>query len=727
MAEANPSIQINEVDSSDNPGEEFELHPLISSNSISKWIDLDRSKTKKKIVAGMRLKSILAKRTSSQATIFLFGSSGVGKSTTLKYLFDSDIIPTSRDKSSTRKVTEYSYSINSSELGNELKIGFIDTPGLGDTNGLDPENLANISHFIDSHKELKEEIYPSIVLVFVSALDNRIFGINSSFSKSLYILSKLGVVDDIYPNTVIVVTHAMHLKENYIEESKRIKKNCKTLARAHFCIEVPVVFIENLDKGKEMAQEGHWRILPDGTRQPLNLFEAMIHLMKQSGDEVGVEAVRLCFNESGKSNIPNIGKTPDHSNNSKITLWRKIIQERLSIPKENQIYESLSKKFSDDSKFLAFVYNLQKAGIIYSKQLQNASITFVKEKVFPFLFTGEEVGWLFDIFDVKRVNVKVNLRLIGLGYSREFNQIRSQVLDSFCPNYPSKIHDNFVMLVPQICNVQNVGKFYVDDFQVIGETWRPFTNFSKLRFRIYHSLFQVNIANLDAVRLNNLFIASLEESLPKGIEPFNLEYKFQNLIFINFLQKYGLHCVTGAYYGGFIEGELLLESKKDPAENKAYLIKSKKELNSQLKTWIKCIRRESVFNPDVNDVTLFHALSNSTLTWRGGNRKYYCNKLLNMTTVNWNHWIDSLEGNVILFENFLNYVPLYNILLNSPSENVRSYADDFSIITGQDRPNLDALLALDSDENVDPHPEPGPRFHNREDASNQYKSKCFFL
>ena len=129
---------------------------------------------------------------------------------------------------------------------------------------------------------------------------------------------------------------------------------------------------------------------------------------------------------------------------------------------------------------------------------------------------------------------------------------------------------------------------------------------------------------------------------------------------------------------------------------------------------------------DVNDVELFRTLSNSTLTWRGGNTKYYCNKLLDMTTVNLNDWVDSLEGNVVLLENFFNYISLDYILFNYPSEDVKAYAQHFLVITPEDRPNI-ATLLLASEETVEPDPESGSKFYTRKDASDHSKSECVIL
>ena len=55
------------------------------------------------------------------------------------------------------------------------------------------------------------------------------------------------------------------------------------------------MFLENEDEDDDLKEDGDWKILPDGTKQPYNLYLAMMDLMKKSGDEVGVEAIRIFF------------------------------------------------------------------------------------------------------------------------------------------------------------------------------------------------------------------------------------------------------------------------------------------------------------------------------------------------------------------------------------------------------------------------------------------------
>ena len=367
MAEAFPDNSFQPC--TEEPSENFEQFPYFEA-----------------IKEQMQFRTRQAQPSDKEATVFLYGKSGAGKSTTINYLFNTNIVGTSEFSSGTQVVTEYACSVKNSVFLSELTMSFIDTPGFGETHG---REAGNLSHFIDS-KFSPLETFPSIVLIAVSAEDNRISGIHSMFSKMLHVLSKLNVVDRLHPNVVIVVTHAMRfINEEYDENSKQIEKICKVLARAHLSIEVPVVFIENLDKRKKMKKEGDWKILPDGTRQPLNLFNAMIHLMKQSGDEIGVEAVRLLFTNLSSHEMNEV--TPQDLPETDYTKWKQLIDETFFDSTENKIYSALSKHIgSDDIQIFPLVYNLYKINLTEPIHLRNLNLIKVQQKIHPYQLTDKE-------------------------------------------------------------------------------------------------------------------------------------------------------------------------------------------------------------------------------------------------------------------------------------------------------------------------------------------------
>ena len=303
MAVANPDPILKEK--TDIPELDFKIDNtmLALPNSLHEAKMLF-STTRNHVGIVMVYKSYRAHRSPNTANIFLFGMTGAGKSSTLNNLFGSkDLIPTSSMESCTRDVIEYGCTMDSTHWKVEgLGLGFVDTPGYGDTNGSlqDAKNLTTINEYVHSkYTKWDRKIYPNIVLVVVNGSDNRMFGIESKFSQMLHVLSRLNIVDRQRPNVVIAVTHALSLtKKLFTENSQAIAKDCAILSKLHLIIEAPVVFIENIDVDDRLEIEGDWKILPDGTRQPLNLYLAMMSLMKKSGDEVGVEAIRIFFSNA---------------------------------------------------------------------------------------------------------------------------------------------------------------------------------------------------------------------------------------------------------------------------------------------------------------------------------------------------------------------------------------------------------------------------------------------
>ena len=646
----------------------------------------------------------LAHRSIKQATVFLYGKSGNGKSTTLNYLFNTEVIPTSESRSKTRLGTEYGCSVKSSYFEEGLNIGFIDNPGFEDTEGedADAENLAKISYFIKKHPEIgstsaADDIYPNIVLIVVSALDNRLEGTNSSFSKMLNALNKLNVIDSHHPNVLIVVTHAMHLAHKFEEKSKSIKKICNILTRAHFSIEALVVFIENLDERNEMAQEGDWKILPDGTRQPLNLFDAMINLMMESGDQIGVEAVRILFSnkryliESKAINLENIDLGIYYA------FWKNFIKESFFAKSGNEIYSMLSENISpdDDLQIFPLVYNLHKAGIVRPTDLQHLNLMDVQNNLHPFKMTQEESDWVIRLFGVALITINLEFKSLGLGYSRHSMDIRKRIL-GIGPKKSVKI-GNFEIEIPNPCSLKELKQITIDIVYDENAKW-SLMNYLKLTFRICYVLFQVDIDKLGYFELDTSFVQSLRRALPEEVAPDNFEHMFQSLHFTNFFKDYALHCTTGLYFGGFVEGSLYFNHQKDVETSRRFLAEKTVILSNQLETYFASIRNGT--DPNITyfplDQDISKKLVECSLTWGGGDKEFHSKTLLGISVNNWNNWTNSIGQKIVCLERMVNSVSLFTVISSSHDENILSYALKIHPITTGERNNLADLKFIDS-------------------------------
>ena len=686
MAEANPvRPQLREQQSADN---------------FARYID--------SVLAQMQYRSKAAHRSCNQATIFLYGQSGDGKSSTLKYLFDTNIIPANRGDSITRKVTEYRCTVKSSLISEDvLNVCFIDTPGFGDTDGeeADVENLAKISHFIDAHPELgyfevdPDWVYPNIVLIVISATNDRLSGIYSTFSKMLHVLSKLNVVDKFHPNVVIAVTHAMYLTgDEFDEETKHIEEICRILTRAHFSIEVPVVFIENLAKKKKIEQEGDWHILPDGTRQPLNLFDAMTHLMKHSGDEIGIESVRLLFSVSRKCNIEPIRCTPQNLDLKRSsTQWKKDVNNKF-FDMDNAIYSILTKKKnSDNFRIFPLVYNLQKIEHINLLTLKTMDLLAIKYSLYPFQLTDEERDWLVQLLQVSQMKIKLDFRSLGVGYSRQFKDKRKQIL-IICPLEKRKI-GNYVIEVPGYCTAKELRQVTIDIVYDEDAKWF-LMKYLKLTFRICYVLFQVEISDIGKFALNDTFVKKLEKSLPEGAS--TLEYKFENPNFTSFIKDYALHCITGLYFGGCIEGELYFNPQKDEKTSKAFLAERTITLRKQLEIIFGCFQDGIDLNREhfLNEKETIGKLVKCSVRYSGGAKEYHVKSILDINFNKWNSWTNSIENKPICIERMVNSTFIGDILSSSPDEKKLSYAKELKPIKTEKQTGLTDLNFQNSLESI---------------------------
>ena len=385
--------------------------------------------------------SLKAHRSPYESMIFLYGLTGAGKSSTLNHLFKYDLIPTSARQSCTRTVVELVATMDSPHWDvTGLDLGFVDTPGYGDTSFSDMENIAKVDCFISKHPFLKSEFapfkfYPNIVLIVSSIIDNRMVGENSNFSKMLRILSKLNIVDKARPNVVIVLTHAMFIRpeRQYTELVENKKNLVKNLVRLYFEIDVPIVILDNVTEGLEI--EGDWTVLPDMSKQPLNLFEAMVSLMKKSGDEIGIESIRLLFGNRKDFRI-----CEERKFGSEGGIFEHAVVSTLDISKWEDLKESMNKfpKLIDgqikkeillcikenryprlnltEDLILPLLYRLQEVNIFNLTDFMDKNIEEVNRLLYPFKLNKEERILIFELFKVKPLQTLKNLDHLGCGY-----------------------------------------------------------------------------------------------------------------------------------------------------------------------------------------------------------------------------------------------------------------------------------------------------------------------
>ena len=263
------------------------------------------------------------------------GSTGVGKSSTIKLLFninqrededsgnkkdddedyndeaDCVMIGTSESESETRAITEYLLtSTDNYYEASDIKLGITDSPGSDDTAGQSQDacNMYAIKKFYETHPSFKgRKVYPNLVFLMIAASDERFAGCSSNLVKAMKSLGKLDLVDSEKPNLVGVITKASHLdrnKEDWIKSFNEKKKKFQDIIYKTFNFGADVVAIENFPARFNLKKKGYGFLLPDEeTMQPKNMFDACTKLLRNNGDKFGYIAFTSAFKQKRLSPV----------------------------------------------------------------------------------------------------------------------------------------------------------------------------------------------------------------------------------------------------------------------------------------------------------------------------------------------------------------------------------------------------------------------------------------
>lgn len=278
------------------------------------------------------LSSVKINRPFQSAMILLVGGSGVGKSSTINHLLDTGeglpVAKTSATESETKSTSEYVLTVDepSYEVC-DLKMSIIDTPGFNDTGGINQDalNILSVKRFFETHPILKEQqTYPNLVFLVVSAMDPRIKGPCSNLSKGLRGIKFLEVVDTNCPNVVVVVTFCCSVGHKNVDKWKKMMQTKKdlisTIVFEVLGVKTPVVFVENDPENfHELQKDGDFTILPDGERQPKNLYNACQKLLERSKDRFGLAVLNAVFTRTKKDCPTNGHKVEANSRVEKLS------------------------------------------------------------------------------------------------------------------------------------------------------------------------------------------------------------------------------------------------------------------------------------------------------------------------------------------------------------------------------------------------------------------------
>ena len=637
--------------------------------------------------------SLKAHRSCNEAIIYLYGISGAGKSSTLNHLFNREgLIPVSSTQSCTSEVCEYVSLMESNHWRvSNLQIGFIDTPGWDDTRSKDMDafNFALMENFITTHPHLgckTLKIYPNIILIVLRAVDNRIIGKNAKTSQMLRAISQLDIVDTERPNVVFILTHAWAIPERkYTEDCRAQKKRMKQLSREFLGVTAPVVMIENKYVDNNLQTCGDFTLLRDGTKQPLNLYNAMKKQMKNCNDEVGIEAVRMFFGSRhldgkiekrhivdevriDKKYIERCRIKWSEELSKNLTLNTKtevaLILDKFIRERRDEIYQEFPEDSFEEKGFFDPLFRvLESHNIKTFKELQKCYKQILKQKKCP--LNNIEKYIVLNVLEIDNtIYSGESLGVIGKGFEWFCEQLAPK--EVFKPVESDKIvfNSTLVKKIPIRYTVSQFKKLDVSygRTSLIRSDCDSIANVRKYKeisddvvcgflegfyFGVEEYIFTIAL-DFRNISLNSEFIkavVSLPNEWEKSKSEFNSEFK-------EFFENYGYWVIIKGTGGGFLQGNYKPPNRNMPIRDIQLGIKGYIER-------LKNVSRDWEQQNDDNNYDMMRGIEQSSIQYLGGNSDEFPDKFGKLKSDQYLSWLESLSDQPVIFEHSLTTVPIY--------------------------------------------------------------------
>ncbi|CAL8147727.1 unnamed protein product [Orchesella dallaii] len=300
-------------------------------------------------------------RSSRNAYILLIGSSGAGKSSAINILLNNhNVTLAGEDKSTTSEILEFRIPIPVPELGvqnSELRI--IDTPGLGDTRGLENDAifLATLDNYLSEHSDLKTKI-PNLVLVFHHFTDNRYNGEGAKFVNMIRGLDsfRTRITDENYSNVLFVFTHFCSETSKTLLQNPSIKlMKFKEVIEEYSLFPKPILtsVIENKGKENELLMVNDNYILPNNEYFPSNLINKFDTITMKGNDTMGRAIIFSAFRK--RREYPTIHESRFDlvsSNHPKVAKYLNILSASILHIESTEISQQLANAFNSMSSQL---------------------------------------------------------------------------------------------------------------------------------------------------------------------------------------------------------------------------------------------------------------------------------------------------------------------------------------------------------------------------------------
>ena len=428
------------------------------------------------------------------------------------------------------------------------------------------------------------------------------------------------------------------------------------------------------------------------------------------------------------------------SDDKLIGIWMKVIEAKFYASQSEVckvlLDNSKSAEYTmDEPELMVLAHNLKVAKLLKRSDIEGKTVEKVKQALRPYVLNNSEIDILCKVFKLKPID-KLKVDLLGLGLSRKDNQEKERILDVSSEEF-SYDKGIFVPLHfhTEQCNAVSIDIEYINESGFSYYIKKLYLKPQKIRIRYTIRFLLIKVEVTDTAKL------SLNAKLSKFLTEYDYEYHnpaFTRNFLEEFYQKFGTHCITGLHYGGSLNGFKSFDYPSNEliySENQERLIEHVREVRSHLESYFDYLMSQNQPSPlqyEMED-KIFDDLKKNNLSWRGGDGRFHSKTLGDLTPEIWNAWIESLNENLIILDDYVVSTSLFDILTKSPDEAAREHSKYFKPDEAV-KPDIHDLYyytapdSLDGDQQSDLHFT--DRIYTRvmaSEASKSVTSRCTIL
>lgn len=229
-------------------------------------------------------------------------------------------------------------------------------------------------------------------------------------------MSALGVIDARNPNVVVALTHATNIlrKPSDVSKMEEKKKLILDAAQTHLGFRPTIAIIENDLEHVEKVEGTDWTVLPDGTCQPLNLYQAIVAMLERNGDELAVASISCLFKNAvkiepkkGLQVAAKVAEDDDVTLDELETHFRNLVNiDHLTSAKKTEVWQKIivQNKVGADRRdqYELLCLNLINNGFKKSEDFRGLSLGEVAGRLRPYVLSREDEETLSKTFSLKK-------------------------------------------------------------------------------------------------------------------------------------------------------------------------------------------------------------------------------------------------------------------------------------------------------------------------------------